>query len=42
MVREDRPTTNNDDNKPSRLSQSFGSDTASMLRLMSRSDYWSN
>lgn len=35
MARKDRPTANNDDNKSSRLSRKFGSDTASMLRLIS-------
>ena len=42
MAREDRPTTNNADNTPSRLSQRFGSDTASLLRQISRYDYWSS
>ena len=39
MAREDRSTINNADNTPSRISQRFGSDTAPMLRLISRYDY---
>ncbi len=42
MARKARLTINNDDNNPSRLSRKFGSDTATVLRLISRYDHWSN
>ena len=42
MARKARLTTNNDDNNPSRLSWRIGRDTATMLQLISRYDYWSN